>query len=108
MKTLIEKTYWARIYIAGDIDVARQTLREECMREGLCVTLEPCDYIFTAGLEYGMVVGFINYPRFPQEKEKITARAIQVAKLLKEKLCQSSCAVMTPDETVWLSTREEK
>lgn len=75
------------------------------MREGLCVTVQPCDYIFTGGEEAGYCIGLINYPRFPSNAEAITARAKSLAALLMERTCQWSALVITPTTTEWLSRR---
>jgi hypothetical protein len=94
------ETYWVRIYVAGDIHYARQVCREECMREGLCVTVEAVSSIYTGGEESGIVVGLINYPHFPAAEADILDRATQLGKLLTEKLCQRSFSIMTPQRTI--------
>lgn len=100
-------TFWARLHLAGDIEVAKQVCREDCFREGLCVTVEPCDYIYTGGQEAGYVVGLINYPRFPATPDAITARAKALAIALMERGFQHSALVMTPDATEWMTRRPE-
>jgi hypothetical protein len=102
-----EATYWVRIYVAGDIQTAKQALREECLREGLCVTVEPCDFIFTGGEEAGFVVGLLNYPRFPTQPDVLIARAKLIAQFLMERCCQFSALVVTRDQTEWLSRYKE-
>jgi hypothetical protein len=92
-------TYWARIYMSGPIDVAKHTIREECLREGLCVTVEPMTYIYTGGEEAGFVVGLINYPRFPSTPEAITERARGLLQKLLESTFQRSALLMTPEKT---------
>lgn len=62
MKHTPIKTWTASIYIAGDIATIKHVLREECMREGLCVTVEPIDYIYTGGAEAGARIGFDSIP----------------------------------------------
>ncbi len=107
MKSHTVSTYWARIFIAGPIEVAKQVLREECMREGLCVTIEPTAYIYTGGEEAGYVVGLNNYPRFPMSEHQMDARAKALALLLLERTYQHSCMVQYPDTTVWFTKREQ-
>lgn len=97
-------SYTVDIHIAGDIAIARQVCREFCM-EGCCVTVAPSDFIYTGGAEAGIRVGFINYPRFPAEPAAIMERANRLARLLIERLCQQSCCIVAPDDTVWLSRR---
>lgn len=98
-----ETTYWARIYIAGPIEVAKQIIRAECLRQGLCVTVEPTDFIYTGGEERGYVVGLIQYPRFPDTEQGIYERAVDLAKKLLEGTHQLSVLVMTPTVTTWMT-----
>jgi hypothetical protein len=99
---LIEKveTYYARIYIAGDLDQAKQVCREECAKEGLCVTVSPSSYIYTGGEESGIIVGLINYPRFPAQRTAVYKRAQQLGHCLLRRLCQRSFTIETPTETI--------
>lgn len=96
--------FTATIYIAGDLAVARQVCREFC-QTGLCVTVEPTEYIYTGGAEAGVRVGLLNYPRFPTEPDRILDRAFALADTLRERLCQHSWLVVTPTDTIWNSTR---
>lgn len=99
-------TWWAKIYISGPIEVAKQLLREECKRKGLCITIEPTDYIYTGGEETGYVVGLLNYPRFPVSNEALDQRAIEIAKMLRDRTFQSSVLVQLPNITHWFTDRE--
>ncbi len=55
------------IFIAGDYDKAHEICRAHCDAVGLCVTVTATSYIYTGGEEAGVIVGLINYPRFPSE-----------------------------------------
>lgn len=100
-------TFWARIYMSGPIEAAKQALRAECLREGLCVTIEPTLFIYTGGEEAGFVVGLVNYPRFPSTLEAITRRAEQLIDGLLGATHQHSAMLMTPETTRWVSRRQE-
>lgn len=102
-----EKTYWARIYMSGPIEVAKQTIRAECLREGLCVTVEPTTFIYTGGEEVGYVVGLLNYPRFPSHLVAIEARARDLMEKLLEATHQHSGLLMTPNVTTWITKRTD-
>lgn len=102
-----EPTYTVRLYMAGDIGEAKQMLREECYREGLCVTVGPTTFIYTAGEEQGFVVGFVNYPRFPTSQGALYERAERIARDLLRRCCQRTCLLVTPLCTVWLSINME-
>jgi hypothetical protein len=100
-------TYWVKIYLSGPIEVAKQILRQECKREGLCVTIEPTTYIYTGGEEQGYVVGLINYPRFPKQPSQIWERACNIAHKLRVETFQDSCCIMDSSNVRWMSDREE-
>ena len=93
MLTKTEPTYWVRIYMSGPIEVAKQAIRAECLREGLCVTIDPTLFISTGGEEAGFVVGLVNYPRFPSEPGKLWDRASDLATKLLESTYQHSVLV---------------
>jgi hypothetical protein len=90
-------TFWARIYMSGPIEAAKQALRAECLREGLCVTIEPTLFIYTGGEESGFVVGLVNYPRFPSTTEAITRRAEELIAALLGATHQHSALADTPE-----------
>ncbi len=106
MQTKTEKTWWAKIYLSGPITVIEQTCREDCLAEGLCVTVTPTRFIYTGGEETGAEVGLINYPRFPSDSETITSRARALAVRLLDATCQHSVLVMTPTVTEWITKRQ--
>jgi hypothetical protein len=95
------------IFIAGDLAQAKQICREHCFEAGLCVTVEPIDYIYTGGVEAGVRVGLINYPRFPVERMELESQAYKLARRLMLGLCQHSYSIVGPDKTAWFSRRPE-
>ena len=109
MKTETVQTYTVLLKMAGDIEHAKRLLRTECYppNEGLCMTVEPTTFIYTGGGEAGFVVGFVNYPRFPTELDKLLARVKAIAERLITGLCQWSALLIAPDRTEWLNGRPE-
>ena len=105
MRTETVKTHWVRIYMSGPIDIAKQAIRAECLREGLCVTVEPTTYIYTGGEEAGFVVGLLNYPRFPVTPEALNARARDLMQKLLAATHQHSALMMTPTVAEWITLR---
>lgn len=93
------------IFIAGDLDQAKQICRAYCFDVGLCVTVEPVAYIYTGGEEAGVRVGLINYPRFPSTEPELFAKAEGLASRLLEGMHQHSYSIAGPAETVWFSRR---
>jgi len=108
MTTQIEPTYVIRLYLSGPIEIAKQTLRLECLREGLCVTIEPTTFIYTGGEETGFVVGLLNYPRFPTTPEALRKRAHDLMISLLNATAQHSALMVTPEESVWVSQRPQQ
>lgn len=107
MKTVSEPTVRVTVYLAGDVQTARESLRRQCVEEGLCVTLTATDFVYTGGMESGVAVGFVNYPRFPTTVDALFQRAVKVAARLMEDLCQWSALVVGPESTMWLTNRPE-
>lgn len=69
---------------------------------GCCVSVTETTFIYTRGREPGVAVGFINYPRFPDNTDGIRAKAIELAELLMAAMGQQRVTVVMPDETVML------
>lgn len=107
MITKTEPTYTVRLYLSGPIEIAKQVCRAECLREGLCVTVEPTLFIYTGGEEAGYVVGLLNYPRFPTTPEALRERAHQLLLKLLEATAQLSALMVTPETSVWVSFRTQ-
>lgn len=99
-------SYSITVSIAGDLQTARQSLRRQCVEEGLCVTLTPTTFIYTHGAEDGMRIGFVNYPRFPKTAAAILERANHVARCLMKDLCQRTALIETPEETYWIHQQD--
>lgn len=86
--------------------VIEQTCRQECLEDGLCVTVELTKFIYTGGEELGAVVGLVNYPRFPTTPDALWGRAVNLAIRLLNATCQHSVLVMSPEITEWITKRE--
>ncbi len=100
-----EPTIRFDIYMAGDIAQAKQVCREYCFSVGLCVHIEPVDYIYTGGEESGFKVGLLNYPRFPSDGGSLKHHADMLGDMLMKRLCQHSYMVVGPTVTDWFSRR---
>lgn len=107
MKVTRAPSFDVRIVMAGDRADAARLCREFCFEVGFCVTLENAEYIYTGGQESGIVVGLINYPRFPRDQASIVEMAEQLGTKLMEGLHQHSFSIVTPQETIWYSRRPE-
>lgn len=108
MNTTETLSYSVQIFIAGDIAKATELCRAHCDEVGLCVTVTPTTYVYTGGEEDGVIVGLINYPRFPVEQVGlIYATAEALAEELCLKMGQQSYTIQTPDAAFWTSYRPQ-
>lgn len=105
MKRVEVATYHVSIFIAGGAMEAETLCLDFCEEVGLCVTVTETTYCYTGGEEAGVIVGLINYPRFPSLPEAIWQRAEQLAARLCAGLKQQSYTIQSPDKTVWISHR---
>ena len=71
-----------------------------------CVTITPTQFRYVDGHEPGVIVGYINYPRFPQPEEELKRRAIELAELLMCGLGQNRVSITTPKATIMLSMED--
>lgn len=75
---------------------------------GLCVTVTPTTYAFTGGTCEGVIVGLINYGRFPTHNYmEIWEQAYSLAMFLKERLGQGSFTLQDNYRSYFYSTRPE-
>jgi len=107
MRTETQSTFAPRIYLSGPIEVAKQIIRQDCLREGLCVTIEPTHFIYSGGEEIGYMVGLINYPRFPSTPEALRTRARRLTERLLAGTYQHSALLMDAHQTEWITIRED-
>lgn len=107
MKTQISETHTVRLYLSGPIEVAKQAIRADTLRAGLCVTIEPTTYIYTGGEEAGYVVGLLNYPRFPCDPQALEDRARDLMHKLLAATHQHSALMVTPERSEWITVREQ-
>lgn len=80
----------------------REGLQRLVEREELCVTVTATEYAYPGGGENGVIIGLINYPRFPRGWTEFYDLAMRVAKELRE-LCGQIRVTVRLDEgsRVW-------
>lgn len=108
----IEKSFNVQIwvglkktYLEGstqNISLVKSICKRYVDKIGDCVTVTPTDFIYTNGNEKGVVVGFIQYPRFPREEDLIKENAIRLANELMIALTQYRVTITTPYESIML------
>lgn len=115
-----EKSFNLQIWVGlrsgyGDYIHNVQDVREICDKfvntlddRGLgdCVTITPTEFRYVKGWEPGVIVGYINYPRFPRTNDQILKKALELAEILRVKLHQQRVTVTTP-ETSYLLEDEQ-
>ncbi len=85
---------------------------EEMVKTGWCLSIQPIEYIYTktkatasspaVGGEPGVVVGVINYPKYPSSVHELRHRIIELASKLMERLKQTGVSVVFTDETLFI------
>lgn len=85
-----------KIHMAGDFNDAVRICRKFC-QTGACVQVWPCKYVYTGGMEDGFVASIMSYARFPQTKDELGSKAVTLAGMLANDLCQASFSIEGPD-----------
>ena len=67
-----------------------------------CVSVTETNFRYVDGFEKGVIVGYINYPRFPRTEKEILDRALLLAKKLMIELNQYRVTVTTSTESIML------
>jgi hypothetical protein len=75
---------------------AVEIIKRWCNERKQCVSITPTRFVYVDGQEPGLIIGFINYPRFPMNKEDILARAIELGESLRKHFKQFRVSVTTP------------
>jgi hypothetical protein len=70
-----------------------------------CVTITPTEFRYVDGNEIGVIVGYINYPRFPRTRKIIRSRALKLAEELMIELRQYKVTVTTPFKSYMLENQ---
>jgi len=108
------KTFTATIYVGSRVGYGDEILHQSeienwlqsyCDSEGLGVSITPTKFIYSDGNEPGFIVGIINYPRFPSEKEELRTLSLKIAEELRILMKQLRVTVVFPDETVMLGAK---
>lgn len=87
-------------------------IKEWCVKKEASVSMTPTEFIYPHGWEPGLVIGFINYPRYPQSKAEIKNRAIELGTLLMKEFNQYRVSITfsptVPGGTVMLENEEKE
>lgn len=94
------------IYCTGDKARLYAAVQETIDAIGLCVSIFPCDYLFTGGQESGYEIRLINYPRLPFDMDTMMAKAGHVAQAVFTVNPKGSLTIVAPHETIFWSNRD--
>ncbi len=104
-------TFTASIYVGRKVRatgevvnpiIADQICHNFCDEHGFCVSVTQTKLIYTHGHEPGVIVGVINYPRFPSKPETLRQMTLDLAESLRANMCQQRVSVVFQDETIML------
>lgn len=95
----LKEGYEGKIYNQG---LVRPVVQNYCDTVKLGCTITFTHFVYVEGDEPGVVVGIINYPRFPKTRAEIQFHAFELAELLKDRFNQHRVSVVFPDKTVML------
>ncbi len=115
MKTC--STFWANIYCGlcegydgkwHDYDEVTAICQHYCDHFGLGVTCTRTSFFYTGGMEPGVIIGLIHYPRFPHERPEqiIRNHALELGRRLLLGLGQHRVSIVMPTETVMLEKED--
>lgn len=82
---------------------AESICQKYCDDTGFCVSVTPTKYVYTKGGEEGVIVGIINYPRFPSDSATLRERTIILATELMLGLEQKFVSIDFANDTVMLT-----
>jgi hypothetical protein len=104
-------TFYANIYLGlqhgysgglSSVDEVREHVQQFCNDVKLGVTFTVTEFIYVDGGEPGVIIGLINYPRFPRPVEEVKNIATTLAKKLMTLCHQERVSVVCSDETIML------
>lgn len=104
-ETAESQSWWAHIYVGGDMRESETVCRGLCFPSGLCVTVEKVKYVFAGGTEEGVRIGMIQYPPFHEPEEELFNKAIKVGKAVAEANSQWSFTIVTNNKNIFLTRR---
>lgn len=85
-----------------------EAIRKYVDAVGLCVSVTDTEYVYSYGSEPGIIVGLINYPRFPSDPAAIKAHATAIAEMLLKVCKQLKVTIVMPEDTIMLSAEESE
>ena len=116
MKITSVDTNWANVYVGlkesydGVIHLQQEAVdicRDYANKVGLGLTVSGTLFIYTGGGEPGVVVGLINYPRFPSTTNDIYTHAKAIAEICMEQFKQERISIVMKNKTVMIEREDD-
>jgi ferredoxin len=89
-----------------------EEIKAYCTKVGQCVSVSPTHFVYVHGEEPGLVIGFINYPRYPASQAEIRNKAKELAEKLMKRFKQYRVSITfypaQPNGTMMLENDELK
>jgi len=113
----IEKSYNLQIWVGlregytdviCDVETVRMVIDKYINEHKVCVTITPTEFRYVAGWEPGVVVGLIQYPRFPVKESVLLEHAKNIAIQLKKILDQFRVTITSPKWTYLIEDEDAK
>lgn len=101
-------TYYCNVYIGmkegysglvHKLWEARSICSNYCKDHPLGVTVTPTEFIYVNGMEDGVIIGLINYPRFPSSKEEVKEHAERLGEIMAKKFKQHRFSIQDTEKT---------
>lgn len=96
---LQEKYNKEKLHTIEEVEVICQEFVNEVKD---CVSITPTKFVYVNNSENGVIIGWINYPRFPRTRKEIRKRALILAEKLMVELNQYRVTVTTPFKSYML------
>lgn len=110
------ETFIATIYVGlregyteklADAQLGIAWLQSYCDLGGCAVSVTHTTFIYKNGTEPGLIIGLINYPRFPSTPEEIKEKALEIAKELMRQFKQHRVSIVCSDETIMIENDKQ-
>lgn len=111
------ETFVANIYVGlrhgysgtlTPVDDVRTWVQDFCNEVKLGVTMTNTEFIYVDGNEPGVIIGLINYPRFPKPIFEIKNTALTLAENLMKLCHQERISIVFSDETIMLEATDKR
>jgi len=88
--------------VIRSVDDVREICQNFSDAHGDCMTITSTEFIYKDGNEPGVIIGWINYPRFPRENNEIMNNALIIGNKLLKELKQNRVTITTPENSIML------